>query len=94
MKQDDFLVKAGAFAVFGIFVYFLYRKAATSGAFDPTSQENLAYKATNAVGAAITNNPVFNAGADLWEWFNPGLTRQESQAIYGDNPPEKEINPL
>jgi hypothetical protein len=65
--KDDLITKAIALAVFGGVVYMMYRKAAVTGAFDPADPRNLAYRATNAIGASITGDANFNFGSWLYD---------------------------
>jgi hypothetical protein len=40
-------------------------------AVNPLSDQNLAYKGTNAVGAALTGDPSWSLGSWLYDRFNP-----------------------
>ncbi len=75
--KSDLVTKAIAIAVFGGVVYMLYRKAAVTGAFDPTNPRNLAYRATNAIGAQLTGDPNFTFGSwlyDLTPWTEKNIS--------------------
>jgi len=67
------LARAGGAVVDGI----------KAGAIDPTSSSNLAYRGTNAVGAAVTGNDSFSLGSWLYEKFNPGAVAAERAAVSG-----------
>lgn len=68
--KQDIGIGIGSAAVFAVAVWILYKKAREAGAFDPTSDKNLAYGAVNSIGASITGNPNFNFGSWLFE-MNP-----------------------
>ena len=94
--KSDFALGAGGAIVLGVVAYLIWKKAQTTGAFDPTNPNNAAYSAVNAFGAKLTNNPDFNLGSGMFEWFNPGALAAERAAIYGMPParaPERVINP-
>jgi hypothetical protein len=57
--------------------------AIKAGAVDPTSSNNLAYRASNAVGGAVTGDANYSMGAHLWEWLNPGAAAAEVAAVRG-----------
>ena len=52
--------------------------AVKAGAVDPTSSNNLAYRASNAIGGAVTGDQSFALGAHLWEWLNPAAAAAEA----------------
>ena len=68
--KQDIGIGIGSAAVFAVAVWILYKKAREAGAFDPTSDKNLAYGAVNSIGASITGNPNFNFGSWMFE-MNP-----------------------
>ena len=93
--KSDFVLGAGGALVLGVVAYMIWKKAQKTGAFDPMNPNNAAYSAVNAFGAKLTNNPDFNLGSGMFEWFNPGAAAAERAAIYGTMPPaEKIINPV
>ena len=92
--KSDFALGAGGALVLGVVAYMIWTKAKKTGAFDPTNPENIAYAGVNAMGAKLTNNPHFNLGASMFEWFNPGRVAAEHAAIYGAPMPEIVVNPL
>lgn len=44
---------------------------ATAQAVNPTSDQNLAYRGVNAVGAAVSGDPSWSLGSWLYDVFNP-----------------------
>lgn len=43
----------------------------TREALDPTSDQNLAYRSTNAVGASLSGDPSWSLGSWMYDLFNP-----------------------
>lgn len=60
--------------------------AVKGGALNPASSNNVAYRATNAVGGAIAGDQNFSIGARFWEFMNPGAAAAEDAAVHGPAP--------
>lgn len=69
-------------AAYWIYEKFLKDKLPDEHTFDPTSDKNLAYRGTNAVGAALTGDKSFSLGSWLYDITHPG----EGAAIRGTPP--------
>lgn len=76
MRPKDIGVTVISLAVFGAFAYMMFRKLATQGAFNPANPDNLAYKATNAIGTSITGDPNFTFGGWIWDVTHPVTNQQ------------------
>jgi hypothetical protein len=58
-------------AAWWLYEKFLKDKLPDEDTFNPTSDKNLAYRGTNAVGAALTGDASFSLGSWLYDRFNP-----------------------
>lgn len=87
--------KAGAYAVVtiiaGVAIYLVAKKLggaaadaaqAVGDAINPTKDTNLAYRGTNAIGAAITGDDSFSLGSWIYDVLHPG----EAEAIRSTPP--------
>lgn len=79
MLRDDAFILGGL----AVLVYYLYKNPPS--AFDPTSRDNLAYKAANAATAAITGDPNQTYGGAWFDILNPnaGLAPGETSGGRG-----------
>lgn len=57
---------------------------AVGDAVNPTSDQNLAYRGVNAIGAAVSGDPSWSLGSWLYDVFNP-----PPEAVRGDYEPRK-----
>jgi hypothetical protein len=80
MKTEYLLIGAGAAVVLFLATAGKKAAAAVGQAIDPTSDKNIAYKATNAVGGAVTGDPGFSLGVKLYE-LTHGKELERSKAV-------------
>jgi len=81
-------------AIVGGVGYLAYRIAkaapdaakAVGQAVDPTSDQNLAYRAANAVTATITGDPNATLGTSIWDLFNSDKNQQIADMLKGGTP--------
>lgn len=74
-KQFFFLA-----AVAAVGAGYLYMKRKDIGeAVNPVSRNNLAYKATNEVGQALSGDEHFSLGVLIWEMANPQAVQREKE---------------
>lgn len=73
MKKDLVLLSGVALGVFGLgyLGYRKFRAGIDSGALDPTSANNLAYRGVNAVGTSLTGDEHFSLGGWLYDKLHP-----------------------
>lgn len=87
--EQKTLFVVGALAVVTVGAIWLSKKAvagvaSVGEAINPVSDQNIAYKAVNAVTGAITGDSSTPVGVKLWEWFNPGAVAAENAVTASD----------
>jgi membrane protease YdiL (CAAX protease family) len=75
-NQQFFFIAAVAAVGLG---YLYMKRKAIGEAVNPVSPNNLAYKATNGVGAAVSGDEHFSLGVWLWELTNPQAVEREKE---------------
>lgn len=50
---------------------------------NPVSPKNVVYSGVNSVAQQVTNDPSWNLGSKLWEWFNPAQVAKEKGLLTG-----------
>lgn len=80
MKTEYLLIGAGAAVVLFLATVGKKAAAAVGEAINPVSDKNVAYRATNAVGGAVTGDPGFSLGVKLYE-LTHGKEIERSRAV-------------
>lgn len=79
VRVDGLMVLTGAAVAGGVLLYL--NRQAVGQAFNPASDQNLAYKGVNAVGSELSGDDNFSFGVWLWEITHAEQVAREKELL-------------
>ena len=86
MNAKELAISAAVLTGVGVVLYVLLKREAAAAAqavgqaINPASDQNMAYRGVNSVGAVLTGDPSWSLGSWLYDLFNPPYDPNASYA--------------